>query len=271
MGNNTPEERSIVPADAAASQTDTVRWVLGGAAGCLLIVLVVFFAGAALTAGTLGGGVLLLRTAAGSVFSVEPPSGSATTSQTIVTQVRPLGQLISTSGGFAKADITVDIQQGRFSACNHTANHVASATITAGIDLYEINENSVTYDAATDTYNIVVPRPVITSCSMDFIDQYERRLAVPTCSVDWDDARQIAQYEGMISLRNDAVVGGLLETAERQTEFALTSFVTALTGSNVVIEFEEALQTTEEAYGSCDPQPPRDWTYSTSDGQWIRD
>lgn len=270
MSNNTPDERSIVPAEPPASSGESIKWLVGGATGCLLIVLSVMFVGAALTAGTLGGGVLLLRSAMGSVFAVEPPSGTVTTSQTIVTQVRPLGQLISTSGGFAKADIGVSIQQGAFGSCNHSANHVASATITAGIDLYEISENSVTYDPETDTYTIIVPRPSITGCSMDFIDQYERNLNVLTCGVDWDDARQIAQYEGMISLRDDAVAGGLLETAERQTEFALTSFITALTGSSVIIEFEEELLTTEEAYGNCDPQPPRDWTFDEEVGQWVR-
>jgi hypothetical protein len=270
MPNNTPDERAIVPASQPTDSAEPVKWLVGGAAGCLLFVLTIMFIGAALTAGTVGGGVLLLRSAMGSVFAVEPPTGSVTTSQTIVTQVRPLGQLISTSGGFAKADIGVSIQQGAFGSCNHSANHVAAATITAGIDLYKINENAVTYDAATDTYTLIVPRPVITGCSMDFIDQYERNLNVPTCGVDWDDARQIAQYEGMVSLRNDAMAGGLLETAERQTEFALTSFITALTGSNVIIEFEEELLTTHEAYGNCNPQPPRDWTFDESVGQWIQ-
>jgi hypothetical protein len=105
---------------------------------------------------------------------------------------------------------------------------------------------------------------------MAFIDQYSRRLAIPTCSVDWDDARQIAQYQALADLRQQAVSSGLLEQAERQTDFALTSFVSALTGSNVVIQFEEGDLTDEEIFANCNPQPPRDWEQDETTGEWVK-
>lgn len=257
-------ERDENPAQRAA-------WGIAGAGGCLVVLLVIVLIGAVLTAGTVGGGLLLVRGALGSIFSGgEPPRAGVTSSQTIVTQVRPLGQLVSIRADYAKADIEVSIQQGQFQACNHTANHVAAARIEAGIDLYEIGEESVTYDAATDTYTLTVPQPIITSCSMEFIDQYTRRLNIPTCSVDWDDARQIAQYTALIDLRQEAVEGGLLEQARRQTDFALTSFVQALTGSNVVVQFEAGTPTDEEIFANCNPQPPRDWQQDTATGEWVK-
>ncbi|MEL6270379.1 MAG: DUF4230 domain-containing protein, partial [Chloroflexota bacterium] len=181
------------PETPAAEGKNIFLWLLAGAGGCLGITAAVMLIAAFITARSITGGIALL----GEWIEPPPPQGSTRTSQTIVTQIRPLGQLVSTEGSFAKADIAVSILQGRFSSCNHRANHVASATIAAGIDLFEVNENSVAYDPLTDTYTITVPKPVITSCSVDFIDQYERQLNIPTCSVDWDDARQIAQYEAL--------------------------------------------------------------------------
>ncbi len=270
MTSYTPNTSPPPPNPPPEDNGKRAAWGLAGAGGCLLVVALLLIIPAALAAGTVGGGFLILRGAFDTVFAGEPPRSSVVTSQTIVTQIRPLGQLVSTSAGFAKADIAVGIQQGRFAACNHSANHVASATINAGIDLFEISEDAVTYDEGTDTYTIVAPRPVLTSCSVDFIDQYERNLAIPTCRVDWDDARQIAQYEAMIDLRRDAVDGGLLETAERQTQLALTSFVRALTGSNVVVEFADTELTDEQVFANCQPTPPRDWVYVEADRQWVR-
>jgi len=149
--------------------------------------------------------------------------------------------------------------------CNHSANHVASATIEAGIDLYQIDSTAVQYDQITDTYTLRIPRPTITNCYVDFIDQYDRRQSGPTCTVDWDDARQIAQYEALVAFREDAIEGGLLVTAERDTQLALSSFITALTGSQVVIEFTD--EATAQAEG-CAPTPPRDW--QQVDGEWVR-
>ena len=267
-------EFTIQPAQASFNEetpAERARWGCLGASGCLGVVLIVLFAGSVLTAGTFGGGLLLVRGAIGSMFGAgPPPSASVTTSRTIVTQVRPLGQLVSTSAQVAKADISVRVQQGRFNTCSHSANHVASGTINAGVDMYEITEDSITYDATTDTYTITVPAPIITSCSIDMIDQYERALAIPTCSVNWDDARQIAQYRALEEFRDEALEGGLLDTAEREADFALSSFVTALTGSNVQIVFDDTGRTLAERGVNCDPQPPRDWERDLETGEWVR-
>jgi len=268
---------TIEPAQARSSPTEAespaerARWGCLGASGCLALVALVLIVPAILTAGTVGGGFLLIQNAVGSIFGeAQPPRASVTASQTIVNQVRPLGQLVSTSAQVAKADVYVGIQQGRFNACNHSANHVAAATIRAGVDMYEVTEDSVTYNPETDTYTLTLPPPIITSCSLDSIDQYERRLAVPTCAVDWDDARQIAQYEALAEFRDDALEGGLLETAEREADFALSSFVRALTGSTVDVRFAETDMTMAERGENCNPAPPRDWEIDPETGAWVR-
>ncbi len=57
------------------------------------------------------------------------------TSQTIVSSIQPMGQLVSISAQVAKADIFVGVQQGALNACGYSVNHVAQGTIEAGIDL----------------------------------------------------------------------------------------------------------------------------------------
>jgi len=262
----------VPPAPTPPSQNESpaqrMLWGCGGAFGCLLVLLLGVGITAILVAGTFSGGLSLLENTLTTALRPAPPSASVTSSQTIINRIQPLGQLVSTSAQVAKADIDVSIQQGAFSMCNHSANHVASATIEAGIDLYEIEPGSVTYDEATDTFTIRIPRPVITSCYKDFIDQYERNRTGPTCTVDWDDARQIAQYESLRAFRDEAIEGGLLITAERDARQVLTSFVAALTGSEVVIEFTDT--TGADPAAACNPEPPRDWQYDPANGIWVR-
>jgi hypothetical protein len=263
-----PPQSDPVATPQGESPAQRLMWGVGGAAGCLLLLLIPIFVSVLAIAGTLSGGLGLLNDAFNVVFNPEPPSASVVSSQTIVTRIQPLGQLVSTQVQMAKADIEVNIQQGAFAMCNHSANHVASATIEAGIDLYQIGPDAITYDETTDTYTVLVPRPVVTSCYVEFIDQYERNRTGPTCTVDWDDARQIAQYEALLSFRDDAVEGGLLATAERDARQALTTFIQGLTGSNVVIEFVDVEGI--DPMAACAPEIPADWAINAETGQWIR-
>jgi len=263
------------PTTPETPQTNTTRnpWVMvgWGAFGCMGIVLAAVFLLALVVAGTLNGGLSLLQSGVGVFLNPEPPSGSVTSSQTIVNRIQPLGQLTSTSLQVARADIEVVIQQGALGVCNHRANHVASATIEAGIDLLQVEPDSVIYNEETDTYTLFLPRPTIVDCSMDFIDQYARQVNGPTCSVDWDAARQIAQYEAMVAFRDEAVEGGLLVTAERDAASALMSFVSALTGSEVIVEFVDTGDALTNPAAACDPEPPRDWRADPLTGEWLRE
>lgn len=264
-----PPMRVMAAPPQGETPTQRLMWGCGGGLGCLGVLGVVLLVLAIVTAGTFNGAVGVLGQAANFLINPTPPAASVVSTQTIVTRVQPLGQLVSTRAQVAKADIEVNIQQARFGACDHNANHVAAATIEAGIDLMQLDENAIRYDAETDTYTLMVPRPVITSCSMDFIDQYDRQLGVPTCSVDWDDARQIAQYEALRDFRDDAIEGGLLQTAERDARQTLIGFVSALTGSNVIVEFVDVENAPDPAVG-CNPEPPRDWMLNETTGQWVR-
>lgn len=204
------------------------------------------------------------------IFSApQPPTANVVQSQTIINSIQPMGHLVTNEAQMAKADISVNVRQGRGNICAHSANHVAVASVSAGIDLYAIETDNITYDEESNTYTIVVPRPVITNCAIDKIDQYATNKAAPTCTVNWDDLRQVAQYEALLEFRDDAIEGGLLTNAQRETEIALSSFVGALTGANVQVVFTDNLSE-DDIIAGCQPELPDGWWYVEESDQWGR-
>lgn len=263
----TPSQSSPTPAPRTGNPLLTL---VGGAFGCLFVILAGLFLFALSVAGTFNGGLALLQARMVTLLEPAPATARVTSSETIVDRIQPLGRLVSTSAQVARADVAVRVQQGALGVCNHRANHVATATIEAGIDLLRVNADAVRYDAETDTYTLFVPRPTIVGCSIDFIDQYDRQVNGPTCSVDWDDLRQIAQYEALVAFRDEAIEDGLLVTAERDAADALVSFVQALTGSAVVVEFADTSEAVTNPAAACAPEPPRDWETDPLSGEWLR-
>jgi hypothetical protein len=141
------------------------------------------------------------------------PLANVIPSRTIVESIQPLGQLVTLNTQLAKADIFVGVQQGALNTCGFAANHVAQGSIAAGIDLTAFEESHVTYDDATNTYTLHLPSPHLTGCHIDYIRQYDR--STTACNVDWDEARLLASYVGLIEFRDDALEGGILDSARR--------------------------------------------------------
>jgi hypothetical protein len=173
---------------------------------------------------------------------------------------------VSISAQLAKADIFVGVQQGALNACGFGANHVAQGTIEAGIDLTQITESDVSYSNAMDTYTLTLPPPQLTSCRVDFIRQYDR--TTTACSVDWDEARLLANYTSLLEFRDDALEGGILNRAEQEARLVLGNFVELLTQSNVEINFRALDGITMPS--SCQPEVPQGWVLNSEIGQWIR-
>jgi hypothetical protein len=198
-----------------------------------------------------------------------PDSASVTSTQTILTGLQPLGQLVSISASVAKADIAVVVDTGGVGGlCNHRANHVAQGAVEAGIDFTQITENNITYNESTDTYTITLPPPQITSCRIEYIRQYERDGGNPTCGIDWDSVRLIANYVATEEFAQDTLDGGILERAETETTTLMESFIFSLTGSNVIVQYADAGATIIPP--SCQPQLPNGWTYDEATNNWIR-
>lgn len=238
-------------------------WGVAGALGCLglliLPIIVLLLAGTITLNGLISG--------IQNTFNVKPSAAEVISSQTIVTGIQPLGQLVSVSAQLAKADIFVGVQAGALNACGFSANHVAQGAVEAGIDLTQITEANVQYDALTNTYSITLPPAELTSCRIDFIRQYDR--SVTACAVDWDEARLLANYQALIDFRNDAVEGGVLGRAQTEARIALGNFVTALTGARVNILFQAA-EAAPDIPASCQPDIPAGWTFDAIQNAWVK-
>lgn len=247
-----------------------LAWGVGGGLGCLGLLLAAVLIPLAITLGSIGAVVDRVGSGLQAIFNPEPPVATVFQSQTIINSLQPMGHLVTSNAQVAKADIEVRVIQGINNICGHSANHVAVAEFSAGIDLYAVDTDNITYDERTNTYTIQVPAPIITNCSMESIDQYQTQKNGATCTVNWDDLRQLAQYESMLEFREDMLEGGLLITAQRETEIALSSFVGAITGADVQIVFIEN-ESQSALLAACQPELPDGWVQDADTGAWIRE
>ncbi|GAB4574181.1 MAG: hypothetical protein Kow0077_19430 [Anaerolineae bacterium] len=236
-------------------------WLVIGALGVVAIIAI-------LAAGLVFSGM----TTVGSILSglggavAPPPQAAVVSTQTIVTSIKPLGQLVSISAQLAKADINVTIVQGVLGSTSFTTNHVAQGAVEAGIDLTTLTDANVRYDAASDTYTITLPPAQLTSCRVEYIRQYGYSGTI--LPVDRDAARLLAQYAALVAFRDDALEGGILTRAEQQAALVFSNLVAALTGSHAQIAFDRAAQ--PPLPPSCQPDIPGNWTYDAQTDTWTQ-
>jgi len=262
-------ENSVVSSVAFGS-SESRRGCVGaaflGAGGCLMLLLVGLSIPVILGITTFNNILNNLQ----SVFTenVNSPSvAEVYSTQTLLSNIQPLGQLISVSVELAKADIDVSIQQGALDACSYSANHVAQGAIEAGIDLMLIGEEDI--QDAGDILRITLPAPELLSCRVDYIRQYERSFT--GCSVDWDEARLLAQYIALTEFRDDAVEAGILQRAEREANTVIGTFLTFVTGRTVEIEFSPVASSSSRFPESCNPQPPDGWAFDETLNSWVKE
>ena len=198
-------------------------------------------------------------------FELNPPATArVVSSQSIVNSVRPLGQLVSLDVQVAKANIRVSVREGFQNVCGRTAEHVATASIQAGINLNSLTDGDVFHDEETDTVRVTVPYPQLTGCYIQHIDQYWRNTS--TCGTAWDNLRQLAQYTAVYDFRDEAIEGGILERAATEAERTLANFLQLATGRNVLVEF--AANENPVLPVSCRPDPPSAWEYNEESNTW---
>ena len=186
--------------------------------------------------------------------------------QTIVQGIQPLGELVSVSVQLAKADVKVSVNTGIMAAGSYSVNHVVQGAVEAGVDLTKIGPDNLGYDAATNTYTLIIPEPQLTSCRVDYIRQYD--WSATLLNVDWDEARVMANYMALIDFRDDAIKGGILDRAEAETKLVLGNFVRAVSGHPVDIVFQKPEKPVIPP--SCQPDLPPGWTYSPDANLWYK-
>lgn len=234
------------------------------------IVIVVFIVGIIVlgVTGALSNFVTNVRV----LFNPPQERAQVLSTQTIVTGIQPLGQLVTVSVQLAKADIYVGVQQGALNACGFSANHVAQGTVEAGIDLTQISDGDIAFDEASKTYTITLPAAQLTSCSVDFIRQYQR--STTTCNVDWDAARLLANYAALKGFQTDAIDKGITKKAEQQAKLTLGNFITLLykqiQGQDVKVVFKFDSTISQSLPASCQPDAPAGWQYDDAGGAWVK-
>ncbi|MCY3778695.1 MAG: DUF4230 domain-containing protein [Chloroflexi bacterium] len=196
-----------------------------------------------------------------------PASANVVSGRTIVQSLHGLGQLVAVRGEFVKSDVQVSVQEGFLNSGYHSANHVAVGVIEAGVDITRFASEDLRFDLETGVITLTLPEPMITSCNIDHIDQYE--YSVSLLQKDWDTVRQLAEYDAIIQFRQDALEGGILNRAKEDITYRLGTFVNTLTGSPVDIEFKE--NSNGNVFGdTCLPDVPGGWQFDAESGEWVR-
>lgn len=186
----------------------------------------------------------------------------------ILKGIQESGQLITLKTEMAEIRIEV-IYRGHLN-CEYSAKHAAVGVIEAGIDLEQIDENSITYHVRENSYVISAPAPAISSCRIEELDQYiQQGGGTATCFAnEWMDMAEIARHLAMQRFVQEALEDDMLERAGKQAEFVLGNLIRELTGSRVHIEYAEA-QEEPVLPDSCQPKLPLGWRQN-DEGKWIR-
>ena len=235
--------------------------------GLVLTVTLVLAVTLVIVAMLLGGTSAINAVFGGLRGLIAPPAVAVVgDAQTVVLDLSPLSQLVTINAELARADIPVHVNAGSLNACGYSASHVVQASLSAGVDLSQVRPEDIVLDPATDRYAITVPSPQYTSCSVDYSRQYERSFT--TCNVDWDAARQLAEYTSMQTMMQETFEGGFLERAGEEAVQVLTGFVGALTGKGVDVVFDPARQPPFPS--QCERRLPDGWSYDAVRNEWRR-
>ncbi|MDE2636371.1 MAG: DUF4230 domain-containing protein [Chloroflexota bacterium] len=198
-----------------------------------------------------------------------PESGAYVRStRTILHGIRGFGQLVTVAVEVAKADIRVEVNEGFLNYGHYSASHVAVGVIEAGIDITAIGQSNVRFDSANDLYHISLPPPLITSCRIEYIDQYGA--SVTLLPADWDVIRQLAQYEALTEFKRDALESGILERAGEEAALRIGDFIRAITGKPANVDSLGATSD-ESSPQSCEPEPPQGWNKEEGESGWKKE
>lgn len=205
-----------------------------------------------------------------------PPTATPTDTPTLTPTVNPrriilnnlipLGQLDVISAE-ASQDVITSINNGIFNLCGYNANHASYGVIEAGIDFSTINEDNIIYDSVSDSITLILPPPIITSCRIEYIDQYDGSHSL--CGTNWDTLRQLAQHDIMSGFVKKTKERKLLDRAEFQAALLMGSFISDLTGKLVDIEYETS-DAEAELPPSCVIEIPSGWTKDAESGAWTK-
>lgn len=202
-------------------------------------------------------------------FPTAVPTNTPFPPSRILKGIQEVGQLITTREEMAQ--VGLEVRYSGNIACEYSARHAGVGVIEAGINLEMIGEDDIQCDNLICTdHTITLPAPEISSCRIDYIDQYTQEGGgTATCFAnEWMDMKEIARgllIENFLNeaLQNDDILG----RAGEQGALVLGNLVRELTGGRVNIEFAES--SPMDIPDSCKPGIPEGWGMD-DEGKWRK-
>ncbi|MAU10508.1 MAG: hypothetical protein CL607_11845 [Anaerolineaceae bacterium] len=228
----------------------TCQILAAGFVGILLLILITFLGvpnqiSAAIT--NLAAGVNL------------PGAASVQVQDVIVSQFRTRSTLNVAEVKINIPNLRVNYAGGLLNASGFGASYAAFGEVQIGVNLQQDVEVTP-IDAST--YQITLPQPYITSCSLTPLIEWDRSTSI---SADWDAAEDAAYITAMRELVRKAVDDGYIEDAEYQAELALNDILRDLTYTitNQSIDFNYVFAESDQVVidDSCEPPEHLKWTF----------
>ena len=185
----------------------------------------------------------------------------------ILKNIQESGQLITIKAEMAQ--VKLEVRYRGHLNCEYSAKHAAVGVIEAGINLEAIDEDSISYEFSSDTYTIIVPAPTISSCRIEYIDQYLKEGGgTATCFAnEWMDMEDIARGLFIEQILNEALLeDNVLGQAGNQATYVLGNLIRELTGSRVHIQYDDKESIIPD---SCRPELPLGWNMD-NEGKWRK-
>jgi hypothetical protein len=174
-------------------------------------------------------------------------------------------ELVTTELSVATIRLNVTTRQGPANSCGRSGRYAVEATFRAGVDLTNLTDASVNYDAATDTYTLMVPPVQLLNCQIDELERYVLTGPVGlTCSRDESVLDRLANYNAVNALRDEILSEGFLLQVEQDTEAAIVGLLGGVTTSNIRVSYSGNIPPLPE---NCAPLQPNGWNYVN--GEWI--
>lgn len=111
---------------------------------------------------------------------------------------------------------------------------VVVGTVEAGIDVSQITEDDVLYDAETKILTVTLPAPVLQSCFLDESQSYIVRREIAAFADPMDNLEDTLRHQALTYYRDTALEEGILVDAENDARATLSELLSILVNDETV-------------------------------------
>lgn len=151
-------------------------------------------------------------------------------------QAEEKADLVVAEYEFIETDFHVGVDSGWRGWRSFGGDFVAQGAIEAGIDLTELNEDNIVFNADTESYTLLLPPPQLTTCNVKHIRlvKTDGNLLNP----DFDHLRVLAEIQVMAGFIKRALERGIIDEAKQSAALILEDIARTFTGKQVATEYE---------------------------------